>query len=383
MRTFICTVGTSLAENSGLNDTLREKLNKSLPDVTEGEDVKRARELLAKATQNARQREDRLKLAAELNSLLNFQPALAANDVVVLLYADNMLGKLCAEGLKKALVEYVGLKEADVELERVKGLQVYDFKQFRKDGLRNFFDLTINRLEAGGLTVDNPDHKYTAEFVLNPTGGYKALVPYMTLLGTLFGQKVIYIFEEADALITLPAVPLRYDAELMKQAYPLLNRLENSEELGVKAIPASLLQADFLDVLVEEDGGLLFPTALGQLFYRRYLHDNPIKLEDVPTSQLAPDRKPIKLRDDHGKVKLQALGKRLVESPFVKGVINSSPFSPTERARIPLKQSFEKGLVEIALTSDDRGLGMVVETTGRNPGETRLIAEHLEEKYAW
>lgn len=89
--------------------------------------------------------------------------------------------------------------------------------------------------------------------------------------------------------------------------------------------------------------------------------------------------KSIKLRDDHGKDKLKEFCNKLVNNPYVVGVLNSLPFNPHITRFI--KEVKYDGVIEIVLPWTSKGLGIAVLTTGRNFRETKKIAEILEEKY--
>ncbi len=102
----------------------------------------------------------------------------------------------------------------------------------------------------------------------------------------------------------------------------------------------------------------------------------PVELLD---SHLAETDKKISLREDHGKDMLQTFSKRLIRSPYVEKVINSLPFNPHQRNFI--KDISLDGKIEIVLVQTDRGLGCIIQTTGRNLQETKRIAEILEEEY--
>ena len=52
------------------------------------------------------------------------------------------------------------------------------------------------------LTDDNLNYHY--DLILNPTGGYKGVIPFVTVLGMLYGKRSVYIFEHAEQLINLP-----------------------------------------------------------------------------------------------------------------------------------------------------------------------------------
>ena len=99
----------------------------------------------------------------------------------------------------------------------------------------------------------------------------------------------------------------------------------------------------------------------------------PVELVE---SKLAETEKEISLRDDHGKDILQIFSQRLLHSPYVEKVINSLPFNPHDRNFI--KNIFPDGKIEIVLIWADRGLGCVLQTTGRNLQETKKIADILE-----
>ena len=94
---------------------------------------------------------------------------------------------------------------------------------------------------------------------------------------------------------------------------------------------------------------------------------------------LSAHEKQISLREDHGKDILLQFSKKIVQSPYVIRIINSLPFNPSERKFI--KRIRANGNIEIVLTDTDKGLGLVVKTTGRNIRETKLIAQILEGKY--
>ncbi len=102
----------------------------------------------------------------------------------------------------------------------------------------------------------------------------------------------------------------------------------------------------------------------------------PLNLQ-VSTLDIAAKR--IILREDHGIDKLQRLADRMVQNEYVNGVINSMPFNPhTSRF---LRRINKNGTVEIVMHWDDRGIGMVIQTTGRNYRETKAIAEILRDQF--
>ncbi|MDY0289177.1 MAG: hypothetical protein RBR15_10170 [Sphaerochaeta sp.] len=96
---------------------------------------------------------------------------------------------------------------------------------------------------------------------------------------------------------------------------------------------------------------------------------------------IAVEDKHILLRDDHGQNILYALAIKIVRNPYVVGVVNSLPFNP--HCHRFIKSVKPNGIVEIVLIWTDSGIGLVVQTTGRNLRETQKIAEHLEEEFGY
>ncbi|NQU65525.1 MAG: hypothetical protein HQ517_14745 [SAR324 cluster bacterium] len=102
-----------------------------------------------------------------------------------------------------------------------------------------------------------------------------------------------------------------------------------------------------------------------------------ISRTQLKTSKIDPKDKTVKLRDDHGKDVLMAFAQKLVNSPYVEKVINSLPFNPNARELV--KRVSPDGKIELVLTNTDQGLGLIVQTTGRNLKETTEIAEIISQ----
>lgn len=100
----------------------------------------------------------------------------------------------------------------------------------------------------------------------------------------------------------------------------------------------------------------------------------------IEKSTLQPTSKSISLRDDHGQNILLAHAKKLINSPYVMKIINSTEFKP--HARHYIDHVKDNGQIEIVLMKTDTKIGMVIQTTGRNLKETLWIAKELEKKYA-
>jgi putative CRISPR-associated protein (TIGR02619 family) len=206
---ILCTLGTSISNGV---PTQYENLKK----VTLWDDE--LKEFKQEVNKRVKEAKDYTKLSAEINSLnrMNIQ----RGDKIVFLCSDNAPGRICAKANKEVLVEKYNIDESDIEIKQIQDLQVYDSKRLREHGLKNFVKAVLSYL-------DNDNYKYSYEIILNPTGGYKGILPFLTILGMLYGKKIAYIFEFADDLIWLPPLPFTFNLQLYERAKPALEYIES------------------------------------------------------------------------------------------------------------------------------------------------------------
>jgi len=153
------------------------------------------------------------RASAELNHLvptLQNQPP-NRNDRLHFLASETPDGVLAARILADFCREYF---ERDTYVEIIEGLQVENGDRFRREGLNNLISKFFNILR------DAPAGTY--QRIINPTGGFKGVVPYLTLIGMLQNVELSYIYEFSSEMIRLAGVPLRLDFEQMEAAYDAL-----------------------------------------------------------------------------------------------------------------------------------------------------------------
>lgn len=227
-RTILCTTGTSVGQGcAGLRalqaapkpwDFAGEELGEQIAQRLAGMDLS--------------SESGRVKASAEINSLHRL--GLCPTDTVALLVTDTADGRICAESVAGVLRAQFQLPEDHVRIEKIEGLQVHDAGRLREVGLPNLLGRAL-------AYIRDPQRYYGGEIVLNPTGGFKGVVPFLTVLGMLFGLRSVYVFEFAESLISLPPLPVSFDLELFGRAGPGLELIEEettvAEERFFAAIP--------------------------------------------------------------------------------------------------------------------------------------------------
>lgn len=146
---------------------------------------------------------------------------------MLLLASDTPEGLACAEVVEAYLVRYWdGLQ---VVTETVPGLQVDDAEQFRRVGVVEFTRRCLREIAnyqiVGGRELSN--------IVLNPTGGFKALVPYTVLIGMLKNVPCRYIFEQSTTLLELPPLPVEFSRSRFEAFKPLFERIERDSSVSL------------------------------------------------------------------------------------------------------------------------------------------------------
>jgi len=212
-RLVICTTGTSIASGCKATPSYQKQpaaWTDPALDLREQIQARMAGFDLGTA-------EGRTRASAELNSLHRL--GISGADRIVLLATDTADGHACADALQSACATAFGLATEAVEIHRVAGLQVRDEKRLQREGLPALIERVL-------FFVETPQIRHSYEIVINPTGGFKGVVPFLTALGSLFRLPTIYVFEYAEALIHLPPLPLTFDIHLFERALPAMELVQ-------------------------------------------------------------------------------------------------------------------------------------------------------------
>lgn len=248
-RIFICTTGTSVAAGVGPYASFQAP-----------EDYGRAvSERIDTLRQELASEEWLKRVSAESNSLQ--ATGLGSDDTVYLLHTETEDGRICAEKVAGVLEQGMA---CGVELRSIEGLQVLDTGRFRRVGIQNLFAAVDSIcLRHGGFHGGQ-------SIQLNITGGFKSVVPYLTLYGLLKALPVIYLFERSNQLLTLPPVPLGFDLERLARAHDAMHQLREAgampAERFFEAIPGlDFAERRWYEALLEEDDGEVTLSAFGEM----------------------------------------------------------------------------------------------------------------------
>ncbi|MCX7999647.1 MAG: hypothetical protein N3A69_11965 [Leptospiraceae bacterium] len=256
MKKIITTVGTSLFSNLVNQDSNYQDLKDKLHEEW-GLNQSEIEEIKNKLLKKLKNKSD----SAELQSIAKIKEELKDNLEIYLLATDTILSRLACELLQLKLPEIVNnnlVVHFNHKFDVIKGLQVKNRKNFEKEGLINL----LNRIE----TIANG---YWGNLIFNITGGYKAVIPYMTILAQVHSLTSYYTFEESKfELLRIPNLPLSINEAIFEKYWAEFEKLEAEDTLTKKSFSDNFLKEAESCLEIEEDLVCLNP--LGVFLWRKY-----------------------------------------------------------------------------------------------------------------
>lgn len=224
--------------NEDRNSIVKEKINKWINSISYNE---------------------KKQISAEIKSLIKLQKEKKDKLDVYLITTDTIDSYLAAEIIKDFFDSDENISIRSII--RIPNLQVEKFKKFEegKDNLINEIDSLIY-----GFVKDielEKQKKYLRENVIfNITGGYKGIIPIMTILAQLYECVIFYIFEKSEDMIFIPRIPINFDPILTESLYLDLWFLKENDSYNLQN-KEKLKEFGFIN----QQNKI---TALGNLFYK-------------------------------------------------------------------------------------------------------------------
>lgn len=253
MKIIISTTGTSLFSNIARKDKKFEQIfNDFIKNAS-----KEKEELIKKYIKEVFRQEDKNRISAEINSLSRL--SIEKGDKLYFLSTATPEGRLSAEIIARYFEDnYNSLSE----VKTIEKLQVKDPNEFEKEGIKNLVDNIISVIEL------YPDSK----IILNPTGGFKGVVPYVTLIGMVYKKEITYIHENINSLITLPLIPLEFDYSIIDNYVERFDLLEKEgcikSEMFYDGI--SFYDREAFKAMIIEENGYVTLSAIGEIIYKKF-----------------------------------------------------------------------------------------------------------------
>lgn len=351
LRLLICSVGTSLLSGKDRPWKWSPGGARELPD--------------SRVVQEWLEQADPVQASAETNTLSRLEVGSA--DRIVFLHSDTPDGTYCAV----RLAEYYRSRARAVELKRI-GQLGYGAKSFSR-GLKSLIDLTCGLVRQAWLSNTGEN------IVICATGGFKAEIAYLNLLGALLQVEVVYIYEQHEGLVSLPRLPLSWDTDLALRNKEFFEWIEAEPRRPVEVESWLNREPALRDLVEDGDDGHVYLSPAGLLLYRAALQHAEMRkpVEWPEPSPLLPEEKP----NFQGKAHERPRGwERYVARLCQIGCVAQVAYDHTgvmrqgERVRI---LDPERGVIGVRYGEIGDSLPIRVETTARGEEQTRLVADYI------
>ncbi len=234
-------------------------------------------------------KEQKDKASAEVKSLNKIIEQYPNDDIeIYLLATDTILSRMAAEVVEeyykdKNVTVYFSLKKDKEQEYIIKGLQVKNFAELDENGFANLINAVQKIAKRRSSEI---------QYVLNVTGGYKATIPILTILGQVMDISVNYIYEDSDELIEIEIMPIGIDWGIAEELTPYINErgyIENDKnQLVVGNISPEIIEKLKKYKLIKDStkSGLTYEvTGWGHVF-RQYVETNMSISEKNTTSHI-------------------------------------------------------------------------------------------------
>lgn len=218
-----------------------------------------------------------LNASAEIKSLIKIADNISGDFKVFLLYSDSVLSRLASEIIQDYLPKFIRDKKIEIQCELIENLVVDSLDKFN-DGLINLVkkirEIFKNEFNIKGNHTFNVKNKkiISNDFIFNISGGYKATLPYLTLLAQLYNIKSQYIFENSEELISIPNINIGFDEFFIEKIYMDLSSKSFNDSLQI-------LELENYG-LIQKNNGKFELTVLGEMI-RDYAENNSYNSKNV------------------------------------------------------------------------------------------------------
>lgn len=189
-----------------------------------------------------------------------------------LLTTDTAISLSAANLIKRFLKEKCNINDDNIVIESITGLQVHNPVDFKNIGMNNLI-AKIKEIK---------DDAKGEEVILNISGGYKALIPILTIIGQLENIPLKYIYEDSNELIEIPDLQIDFDFTFIEEYYNAFELLKKepqnlpTKEEFLKIIGNNYEYSKFLekDKIIEEftfnNNEKVRFSYLGKLIFNKY-----------------------------------------------------------------------------------------------------------------
>lgn len=304
---------------------------------------------------------DPVQASAETNTLQAI--GVQDSDRLLFLHSDTPEGRFCSERLQRFYADAMECR--DVAGRSLTALG-YAHASFSQKGLKVLVQEAIKAVKQAREKNLQP--------VFCATGGFKAEIAFLNLLGALLEVEVYYIYEKFQEIVRLPRLPLGWNTEWVLSRQDFFDWVD--EDPRPSAEVENWLKADpELRPLIEDAGdGCSYLNAAGDLLFRVAKELGP-RATWPPAVGMPPDKKNGLSNVNHHRPKgWQEFVDRLCRIDCVSRVSYDESAYGGEKVKI---LNSTKGDIAVRCGQTDNELPLRVETSARGAAQTELVKKYI------
>jgi putative CRISPR-associated protein (TIGR02619 family) len=306
--------------------------------------------------------------SAETNTLRAL--AVCQDDRLVFLHSDTPEGRYCSNRLSRFYRQTIGC--IDVEERQISALG-YQHASFAQRGLRSLVSVAIASIREAKQRGHFP--------VFCATGGFKAEIAFLNLLGALLDVEVFYIHEQFREIVRLPRLPLAWDSECVVQHQDFFDWID-AEPRPSQEVESWLHGRPALRPLIEDDpDGHTYLNAAGDLLYqaaRARQGAGPRAAWPEPVARPPAEKNGVSAVAHHRPRGWERFVERLCSIDCVSRVSYDESAHGGPQVKV---LDAPAGALGVRFGSVDASLPLRVETTARGEAQSELVAEYLRARF--
>lgn len=191
------------------------------------------------------------KTSAEIKTILLLKEKFEI-DNIYLVHTDTIGGKFAAEILKEI---FDNNNYNVVDYKKIDGINFDNAEDFQKIGFSKL--------------IEYIDDKKTKNTALNISGGYKALIPFLTIYAQISSLPIYYVYEDSDNLIEINPTPLKFDWAIIEAIGSYLSMDYLSKQKDKNQIIEKLIENNLISTEVPFE-----LTPMGKLMHNALFQSN-------------------------------------------------------------------------------------------------------------
>ncbi len=198
--------------------------------------------------------------SAEIKSILKIKEQTEGEVEVHLIATDTILSVKAAELIKEWLITNKIIVNEKIEI--IEGLRVNDSNEFIEKGIQNLIKEVLEIHE-----LNNQENS-----ILNISGGFKAMIPVLTIVGQLYDIPLFYIYEDSDTSIELQRLPINFDWDVIQAYTNFLTDPEHLKGDDVGTAPEEMMSLQLIKKVGEDFQLTVIGRLLSEFLKRRPPH---------------------------------------------------------------------------------------------------------------